>query len=145
MKILKTFKFLIVSIVFFSCSEKTVAQNTNDSTTIDLWTPITLKNWNQTPAINNRVANEDDVKNGLAVYYIEGDYKNHKPYNLDLPKLAKLTDFDTKQEELVVIIQIEETQKGTVVGYRNLTGGNGAGLISEFEILNNEEVEKLIK
>ena len=144
MKILKTFKFLIVSIIYFSCSEKTVAQNIKDSTN-DLWAPITLKNWNQTPSINNRVADENDVKNGLAVYYIEGDYKNHKPYNIDLPKLAKLTDFDTKQEKLVVIIQIEETPKGTVVGYRNLTGGNGAGLISEFEILNNEEVEKLIK
>ena len=127
-----------------SCSKKTSVQNIEEIKT-DLWKPIILKDWNQTPTINNRVANEDDVKEGRAVYYIEGDDEKHKPYKINLPKLASLTDYDTKQKELVVIIQIEETPKGIVVGYRNLTGGNGAGLINEFEILNEKEVEKLMK
>lgn len=144
MKIEQIIKISIFSLIFFSCSEKTIAQTKDDSNK-DLWTPIILKNWKQTSAINNRVANENDVKEGRAVYYIEGDYKDHKPIKINLPKLANLTDFDTKQKELVVVIQIEETPKGTVVGYRNFTGGNGAGLLNDFEILNDEEVEKLIK
>lgn len=144
MKIEQIIKIAIFGLIFFSCSEKTIEQSKDDSNK-DLWTPIVLKNWNQTPAINNRVANENDVKEGRAVYYIEGDYENHKPFKINLPKLANLTDSDTKQKELVVVIQIEETPKGIVVGYRNFNGGNGAGLMSEFEILNDEEVAKLIK
>ena len=144
MKIEQIIKIAIFGLIFFSCSEKTIAQSKDDSSK-DLWTPIILKNWKLTPVINNRVANENDVKEGRAVYYIDGNYKNHKPIKINLPKLANLTDYDTKQKELVVIIQIEETPKGTVVGYRNLTGGNGAGLINEFEILNEKEVEKLMK
>ncbi len=46
-----------------SCSKKTSVQNIEEIKT-DLWKPIILKDWNQTPAINNRVANEDDVKEG---------------------------------------------------------------------------------
>ena len=111
----------------------------------NLWKPISLKNWKQTPAINDRNANEEDVKNGIAVYYIEGNFDEHKPYKIQLPKLAYLTDFETKEKELVVIIQIEETPKGIVVGYRNLTGGNGAGLMNEFEILSDNNSEKLTK
>lgn len=136
------FKISIYCLILFSCSDKVIAQKTDDR---GLWNPIYLEKWKEVPAINNRVANENDVIIGRAVYYIDGNYENHKPYKINLPKLAYLTDFDTKQKELVVIIQIEETPKGIVVGYRNLAGGNGAGLISEFEILDEKEVEKLVK
>lgn len=127
------------------CSQKTSAQNSTEKMDEDLWKPIALKNWRQTPAINNRKANEEDVNNGTAVYFIEGNFENHRPYKIQLPKLAYLTDYETKEKELIVIIQIEETPKGIVVGYRNLNGGNGAGLLNEFEILSDKESEKLIK
>ena len=41
--------------------------------------------------------------------------------------------------------EIEETPKGIIVGYRNLNGGNGAGLLQEFDFLNNEETKKVIE
>jgi len=137
--------YLILSFTFLGCTQKTTAQNSNMEMNENLWKPISLKNWKQTPAINERNANEEDVKNGIAVYYIEGNFDEHKPYKIQLPKLAYLTDFETKEKELVVIIQIEETPKGIVVGYRNLTGGNGAGLMNEFEILSYNNSEKLTK
>ena len=137
--------YLILSFTFLGCTQKTTAQNSNLEMNENLWKPISLKNWKQTPAINDRNANEEDVKNGIAVYYIEGNFDEHKPYKIQLPKLAYLTDFETKEKELVVIIQIEETPKGIVVGYRNLTGGNGAGLMNEFEILSDNNSEKLTK
>ena len=52
MKIVKCFKLLMLSIVFFSCSENAIAQNKDDSSK-DLWTPIILKNWKQTPNSGN--------------------------------------------------------------------------------------------
>ena len=137
--------YLILSFTFLGCTQKTTAQNSNMEMNENLWKPISLKNWKQTPAINDRNANEEDVKNGIAVYYIEGNFDEHKPYKIQLPKLAYLTDFETKEKELVVIIQIEKTPKGIVVGYRNLTGGNGAGLMNEFEILSDNNSEKLTK
>ena len=140
----KFLSLLIILTFALSCSQKTVTQNSTEKMEEDLWKPIPLKHWQQTPAINNRIANEQDVIKGNAVYFIEGNSLDHKPYKIKLPKLAYLTDYETKEKSLVVIIQIEELpEKGVVVGYRNITGGNGAGLLNEFEIINDRESEKL--
>ena len=111
----------------------------------NLWNSIALEKWKETPSINNRKAIEEDVKNGNAVFYIEGDFEEHKPYKIELPKLAYYQDAETGKKELVVIIQIEETPNGIIVGYRNLDSGNGAGLLSEFEILSDIDAQKLLK
>lgn len=138
-------RFLFLSYIFLGCAKNSAEANSSEIFQENLWKPIALKDWKQTPAMSNRNANEEDVKKGTAVYHIEGDFENHKPYDIQLPKVAYLTDYETKAKELVIIIQIEETPKGIVVGYRNLTGGNGAGLINEFEILDDKQIEKLIK
>lgn len=117
-------------------AEKTVAK-VSDSI---LWKPIDLKSWENTPAINGRTATEDDVKNGSAIYCI--NKADHEPYNIQLPKLAYLTDSDTKKKELVVVIQIESTSKDTVAGYRNISGGFGACLLYELRFLDAEAVKK---
>ena len=144
MKIEKLIKISIFGLIFFSYSEKSSAQKT-EKLQQDLSTPLQLKNWKLTPVVNNRVASQNDVDSGNAIFYIEGKSESHKAFKIDLPKLGYWNDLETNKKELVVIIQIEETSKGTVVGYRDFSGGSGAGLMSEFEILNDEEVKKLIK
>ena len=144
-------KILILLIflnIFFGCSQKKTSENNllnSNQIQENIWGKIDLENWEKTPSINNRIAIEKDVIDGIAVYYIEGNDAKHKPYNTKLPKLAYYSDFETNKKELVVVIQIEETPKGIIVGYRNLSGGNGAGLLKEFEFLNNEQIKKLTK
>ena len=135
-------KCILLSFLFFSCSKMENEQNSTDE---NVWKPILLKEWKSTPVLNDRIANEDDVKKGVAVYYFEGGEETHKPYKIELPKLAYLTDNETKQRHLVVIIQIEELSDEVVVGYRNLDGGNGAALLNEFEILDKAETERLVE
>ncbi len=119
--------------------EKTI--NISDT---NLWTAINIKSWDKTPAISGRLATEKDVKSGLAVYYINSNGVDHAPYEILLPKLAYLTDAETKKEELVVVIQIEATPKDTVAGYRNIDGGNGACLLHELKFLDTEAVNALV-
>jgi hypothetical protein len=132
---------LLLSFLFFSCSKMANEQNNTDE---NVWKPILLKEWESTPVLNDRIANEDDVKKEFAVFYIEWAEGTHKPYKIKLPKLAYLTDNETKQRQLVVIIQIEELSDKVVVGYRNLDGKNGAALLNEFEILDKAESEILV-
>lgn len=119
--------------------EKTIP--VNDSI---LWTPINIKLWDKTPAINGRVATEEDVKMCSAVYYINNNGVEHNWYKIQLPKLAYLTDSETKKEELVVVIQVETTAKDTIAGYRNIGGGNGACLFYELRFLDAKTVKTIV-
>jgi len=143
-RVIKLSAILIVLNLCSSCAQETSKVKPLATNVEALWGPISLKNWKKTSATNNRIANEQDVMNGNAVFYIEGSDKEHKNYPINLPKLAHLTDYETNEKSLVVIIQMEIVpDKGTVVGYRSMTGGNGAGLLEEFEILSDEKIKKL--
>jgi len=117
---------------------------TSDTADTNLWPAIDIKSWDKTPAINGRVANEDDVKKGLAIYFIKNNGVDHSAYKIELPKLAYLTDADTKKEELVVVIQVECTPQDTVAGYRNIDGGNGACMLYELNFLDNEKIKNIV-
>jgi hypothetical protein len=106
------------------------------------WPAFEINSWKSIPVVNGKIATENDAKNGLAVFCLK-NVAQHCVYEIDLPKLAYLTNEDDEIKELVVIIQAESTEKGIVIGYRNPNGGNGAGFLNEFEILSAEEIEKL--
>lgn len=66
-----------------------------------------------------------------------------KLYNMTLPRLASVYSNRTKQYETVVVIQIVQTAKDTVVGYRYLTGGCGGSLFKKyFHFLTAPEIQK---
>ena len=87
------------------------------------------------------------------MYYDKKD--GAKPYNMALPKLAYINRLKTDKEqpmagkpretieELVVVIQIVQTAKDTMVGYRPLTGSNGASIFRDFRFLADDEVKKM--
>ncbi len=116
-----------------------------DSVKQNLWGSIDVRYWDTTPSINGRVATEQDIKNGLAVYSVENNGFQYKVYETQLPKLAYYVDPDTKKEKLVVVIQIEITSQGTIAGYRNLGGGNGICLLNELKFLNKKEINQITR
>ena len=101
----------------------------------ELWNSVNIENWKNTPCVNKRLGTEEDVKNGIAVFYIKDPEKiSAQPLNLELPKCAIYKDENNK-EIPIIIIQAEETDGRSYIGYRNLDNGNGICSIDEIEIL----------
>jgi hypothetical protein len=133
---------LIFTISLYSCNnaqEKKVQEKQVEEIAQTDFPPIKLKNWKATPKITGRIATEKDVKNGNAIFYIKNN-ANQIPNDLNLPMLAYLNNDDEKSKKLVVVIQVEPSIKGNVVGYRNPEGGSGACLFNELKFLTKSEV-----
>lgn len=119
--------------------------------------PIDIKSWYKTRIVNGRFPTYEETMNGTSIYhYGEKENPEVKPYNMTLPKLAYINRstkyvFGSKiynrvmQNEVVVVIQIVQTAKDTIVGYRYLTGGCGGSKFYRLRFLTDEEVKKEIK
>ena len=109
-----------------------------------LWGPVELKQWCETPCISGRLATEDDVKSGRAVFYVgnASEIGAHSA-DIDLPRCAIVTDDDGTKIP-VVVIQSEKAEDKHYIGYRPIHGGNGICLIHEVELLDvpDERFEK---
>ncbi|MBL7975151.1 MAG: hypothetical protein JNJ85_09580 [Candidatus Kapabacteria bacterium] len=109
------------------------------------WSVINIKEWEKTPVISDRIATKEDVKKGIAVFYIPSDGIEHSTYTLQLPKLAFIINTDEGEDKLVVVIQIENVQSSTIVGYRGLVGGNGVCMLNELRFLSDVEIISMVK
>ncbi len=95
-----------------------------------MWEAIEVDKWKEIPCISGRVATEEDVKIGKAVFYIPS---GSEPYEIELPLFVLQTDEEVNIKVPCVVIQIEITREGTAVGVRYIEGGNGVGMANEFE------------
>lgn len=96
-----------------------------------LWGAIPLAEWSRVPYVSGRVATEQDVAEGRAVFYVEG---NSRPVEMELPCRGVQRVVDGI-EQLVVIIQAEHTDSGMLYGVRPIEGGNGICLAHEVRLL----------
>ncbi len=133
--------FLIATICSCNNSEN---GRTDEATIAKLFPPINIQEWDKTPVVNGRLPTEAETKNGTSLLYYPNPTPDVKVYNLPLPKLAYYIDSNTKKEELVVVIQIVQTAQDTMVGYRPLSGGNGASVFRDFRFLSEDEVKILV-
>ncbi len=97
----------------------------------DLWGPIHQQHWQATPCIRGRQATEQDVKDGRAVFYVNG---SAIPADLPLPACA-YQRIENGSEQPVVVVQAEVVPDGTLLGVRPLAGGNGICLMGEVRML----------
>lgn len=98
----------------------------------DLWGPINRDAWLETPCVVGRAANEQDVKEGRAVFYVDGPCE---PVGVTLPHCAVLHP-ENGQKLPVIAIQAESHIAGQVlIGYRPLSGGNGICTLDEIDLL----------
>jgi len=101
----------------------------------NLWGPIDAQKWEATPCVVGRLASEQDVKEGKAVFYISGDLSGVKPIGISLPACALYHEVASKEATPVILIQAEETPKAQTIGFRFISGGNGVCTLAELEIL----------
>jgi hypothetical protein len=106
--------------------------------------PVNMKQWYKVPVVNGRLPSYEETKNGAALHhYGEKENPNVKPYNMLLPKLATYYNPLMNTNQIVIVIQIAQTAKDTVVSFRYPGGGCGGNTFSHFHFLNNDEVKKV--
>ena len=111
---------------------------------ISMFPPVEIKSWNKVPVVNGRLPTFEETQNGTSlIYYDINKTPDAKAYDTTLPKLASFFCPATKKEETVIVIQIVQTKKDTVVGYRFLTGGNGTHDFRDFHFLTDSEIKKV--
>lgn len=104
--------------------------------------PVNIEQWNKVPVINGRLPTKDETENGTSlIYYDDVVYPDAKAYDITLPKLAWLHNYDTNKKDTVIIIQVVQTNFDTIAGYRFLTGGNGTHDFRDLHIFSDEEIE----
>ena len=74
-----------------------------------LWGQFNFNEWNKVPHIKNRIAVEQDVIEGRAVYYINDGGQGHQPLDIPVPSIAYHVDNETKEKTIVVVIQGEKS------------------------------------
>lgn len=104
-----------------------------------LWGPVDMHQWKDTPCISGRLATEQDIKEGKAVFYLDGDRSELKPIQISLPACAIWHDSESKKATPVILVQAEETPKVKAIGFRFLSGGNGVCTLAELEILKSPD------
>lgn len=87
--------------------------------------------------VSNRLATEEDLSQGAAVFLMKPDNQNPgKPINIPLPQYAIHTDDLSGEKSNVVVIQAEEAKGQQVFGALVIaTNTHMAGLSSEFLLL----------
>ena len=143
---MKTHFFKIILLLIFSNYFALKAQNSNNwwhCPDNRLFPPVNIKAWNKVPVVNGRLPTLKETENGTSLIYYKTDKTpSAKAYNMTMPKLASFFCPYTKKNETVIVIQVVQTAKDTVVGYRYLTGGNGTYNFRDFHFLNDDEVKK---
>ncbi|RTR37980.1 hypothetical protein EKG38_15555 [Shewanella canadensis] len=103
-----------------------------------MWESFTPEEWENLPFISGRVATEEDVENGNAVFYI--------PYgsvacDAALPTCVIQIDEETYERTPAVVIQAEQAGELVYLGLRYLDGGNGMCELDEVELLESPNEE----
>ena len=97
--------------------------------------PIELNNWKEVPFTKGKIATQEDIDLGKAVFRLDSKGEMHTPLEIEIPSLAYYVDQETKEKTKVVVIQGEQVGEQKIVGIRYLNGGDGACLLFELEFI----------
>ncbi len=105
-----------------------------------LWGPIEPENWSIIPHIKYKLATKKDVQEGRATFFLKNlDEVPAWPSDIKIPALAIWTVEDEMVNQLVVIIQAEQSNIQLTVGVRFFSGGNGVCLLEDLELIDEND------
>jgi hypothetical protein len=120
---------------FFGCSKR--SPEPSPSSQSAAIRPVDLSHWRDTPCLTGRPATQEDVGAGRAVFAAPGS--GSLPIDLKLPRCAIHTDQPTGKKTPVIVVQAEDVKGAKTIGYRFLSGAEGACLLSELELLDGPD------
>jgi hypothetical protein len=112
------------------------------TTADDLWGPIDLSQWRSVPFVSGRVATEDDVRAGRAVFHVKGTSEAISVEG-GLPALALHTG-GAGVVSPVILIQLERAADREIAGIRFLLGGNTVCTLSDLRLADEDAVRQLL-
>lgn len=93
--------------------------------------------WPELPSvgfISGRAATQKDLEAGNAVFVSQvGEVVIGTPLKIEIPQYAY--HLENGKKTPVIIVQAEVAKNNTIIGARNLNGGELVGLLNEFELL----------
>lgn len=103
----------------------------------DVWGPLDIQNWSQTPCIKDRLATKKDVEAGMAVLH----QQPHRNVAAEGEAACLRHSHGSGHEERDAGSHDpgREVSGQKLIGYRFLHGGNGIGLLSEFTVLSGPD------
>lgn len=106
--------------------------------------PVDIKNWENVPVINGRMATKEETQTEASLIYIDPkEYPFAHVLPIKMPKLARYYNYSSQKEELIIVIQAMSILEDSIVGFRYLNGGNGSAHLNEVTFLNDDEIEKI--
>ena len=106
--------------------------------------PVNVQNLDEVPVVIGRLPTKEEARSGNSLIYVDTEkYKDARPMDIDLPRLARVYTSHNGMDELVVVIQAVIIKQDTIVGYRFVNGGNGSARIGQVEFLSDGETYKL--
>ena len=103
-----------------------------------MWNSFSPEEWESIPSISGRVATEEDVESGIAVFYIP---VGSVACDAVLPTCVIHIDEETNERTPAVAIQAEQAGELVYLGIRYLDGGNGVCELDEVELLESPNAE----
>ncbi|MCK8044298.1 hypothetical protein MSG37_05340 [Shewanella sp. 1CM18E] len=103
-----------------------------------MWESFKAEEWESLPYISGRVATEQDVESGIAVFYIPDE---SVACDAVLPTCVIQIDEETNERIPAVAIQAEQAGELVYLGLRYLDGGNGMCELDEVELLESPNEE----
>ena len=106
--------------------------------------PVNVADLSSVPVVNGRMSTKEEARNGTSLMYFDpAEYPTAKPVAITLPKLAHYYSPQTRQTELVIVIQAVIVDPDTVAGFRYLNGGNGTSWYHEVSFLTEKEISEI--
>jgi hypothetical protein len=103
-----------------------------------LWGRVDVDRWQQMRCLRGRIAVEQDVKDGGAVFYLgNADEIGAVHVDIGLPHCAII--HVEGREIPAVVIQSERAEHKHYIGYRPISGGNGVCAFSGVELLSEPD------
>lgn len=105
---------------------------------------VDLANWDKVPVVNGRMATKEETQTEASLIFVDPEkYPDAKPLDITMPKLARFYNYNTKKEEIIIVIQAINVSGDSLVGFRYLNGGNGSARIDEVKFLAYDEIKNI--
>ena len=92
-------------------------------------TPFTIRDWNAAPVFTGRVATEEDVNTGTAVYALS-DTLNGRAIDGEFPQPVIWYDEDDEYGALIVQAEAHDTEEGDTLEVLGLLLPNGETVVA---------------
>lgn len=103
--------------------------------------PVDIQALSEVPVVTDRLPTQEETRNGTSLIFVDQEkYPDAKPFQMELPRVARIYSAHSNMNELVVVIQAVVVGSDTVVGFRYPNGGNGSAWYREVSFLSDEEV-----